>query len=103
MRRALYIPRVRAIVFAAEVFPANTNPFESVKSMQCIISRARSAERITRVFETLYDRRQAGFLRATPPTSAFDGTATGAGGKGIVEVMLMQWDIAQYMVICVLI
>ncbi len=62
LNRMFNIPRVRDILIEADDLPAGTNPLEGMTKLQCIISKAKTADRISLVVESLLDMRKAGFL-----------------------------------------
>ena len=42
------------------------------------------------------DSHKAGFMPSPPPLTAYLGTLPGGGGKGIIELILFKWELANY-------
>jgi hypothetical protein len=62
LSRVFSIPRLRDLIIAADDLPAGTNPLEGTTRLQTIINKAKSADKIILVVESLLDMRRAGFL-----------------------------------------
>ena len=96
--RMLSIPEIRGMLLIAEELPPKTNPLEGTSKLQHVISKARTPKRIETAVEMILDHRRGGIMPNQPPVSAFAGTASGAGGKGLVELVIHKHETAQYLV-----
>ena len=85
------------ILRKAEELKSGTNPLEGLTKLQWIINRAKTPENITLVCEHVLDLRLSGFLPVPPSVSDFSGARQGAGGKGMVEVILMKWELSRHL------
>ena len=74
LNRMFALPACRAVLVEADDLPAGTNPLEGTTRLQAIISKAKTAERITLVVEALLDMRKAGFLPLAWPICALRST-----------------------------
>ena len=94
----LCLGQVQAILKQAEELPPETNPFEGITKLMAIISRAKSADKITLVTAAIMDFRLAkSFVGGLPAKADYDGSKAGSGGKSIVDVFMFRWEVGRYL------
>lgn len=96
--RMLNVPEVRELLLQAEDLPMGCNPIEGTSKLQMVVQKARSPQRIQIALEMVLDAARGGLMPNQPPVSAFAGTSPGAGGKGIVELLIHKDAVARYLV-----
>eukprot|EP00969_Alexandrium_andersonii_P101124 4461030-Alexandrium_andersonii.AAC.1 len=90
------IPSVARLLQEAEDLPAGSNPLEGTTKLQAVVSKARTADKIQLVVESIMDSQRAGFLPQPPPLAAYMGTLPGSGGKGLVDLIIYKFDVSHY-------
>ena len=98
INRAFSIPVIRDALIAADDLPAGINPIEGTSKLQAVIHKAKTPQNIELCITMLLDRRYAGFQRSVPSLGDFNGHGVGAGGNGIVDLLLYKWECGKYLV-----
>lgn len=94
--RMLSNPEIAKTLMQSENDFMSHTPFNGVSKLQAIISKARSPEKILWAVQSIHDMCLNDMKGEQVSLRYLQGTQSGAGGKGLVDLLNLKYDIKEY-------
>jgi len=97
LRRLMATPRCSELIMSMEELGAQS-PLDSIYKLQKIVSRAQSPTKIEWCLELMIDFWRSGALASDQLSIRhIDGKAKGAGGKGVIDILMFKQECLSYL------